>query len=171
MAKKSETKLVSLEQHIAAQEPVVAEVPKSHDKAKRTEPVTKEQMTVLPEVKVVKPVPFRIIEEVRPKAGGSLFAFTQAWLDLSGMLEGKGYDRDQARKLAGNTAIAYHTKLENFEATKDGMKLTVKGKNFFNARIAEGHVDPKKVETFKAILTSGKMDGELVKNQHFVVSM
>lgn len=156
------TKLVSLDQHIAAQAPVVADTPLSHKQ---------QQALQAPVVATPKPIPFRIIEDVRPTAGGRLFAFTQAWLEVAGLTEGKAIDRTMARKVAGDTAIAYHAKLGNFETTKDGLALTVKGRNFFAARIMDKKVDPKQVEAVKAILTHGKMDGDFVKHQGFIVAM
>ena len=97
-------------------------------------------------------IPFGIHDGMRPGAGRLLFAFTHAWLSLSGMASGKAYNKAQAQQVAGRTAIAYHTSNGNM-AEKGGMlTLTAKGQSFFGARA----VDAKTCEGYVYVLKNGK---------------
>lgn len=167
--KKASQPLVSLDQHIAAQAPAIDTAkPASH-----TLSANQQAALQAPVVTPKKVIPFRIIEGARPAANldGRLFAFTQAWMEIAGLQDGKSIPKEDARKVAGDSAISYHTRLGNFETTKDGLTLSVKGRNFFAARIMDKKVDPQKVEAYKAMLIHGKADGNLVKVQSSIVAM
>ena len=88
----------------------------------------------------------------RPAAGRMLFAFTHAWLSLSGMAAGGSYSRADAVKVAGATAISYHTGNGNLKDTGGMLTLTAKGQNFFSSR----GVDAKMTEAYVQALKTGK---------------
>lgn len=103
----------------------------------------------------VKAVAFHIEDYARPKAGAPLFAFTAAWLTLTGMASGKPAIRADLVKIAGETAVTYHTKNGNFEKTDKGLAITAKGRAFFAART----VDPQLLEAYETVMTTGQ-DGD-----------
>lgn len=117
-------------------------------------------------------VAFVLTGSVRPGAGKHLFAHTEAFMQLMGMYDGKAVDRAQLTDIIGASAINYHTKTKgNFEAVKEGIKLTANGINFFKERAlptSKNNYDPKDVEAYKTMLSTGVMDGRLVKNQAFI---
>ena len=121
--------------------------------------------------KVAKPaalaIPFGIHDGSRPGQGRALFELTHAWLSLSGMASGKAYPVSQARQVAGNTCVSYHTGNGNF-ALADGMlKLTPKGQEFFKARAAGNSAE--KVAAFVEVLKTGKVNETAgVKNKDVI---
>lgn len=130
-------------------------------------PVAKKESAVVATVKAV-PVKYVITGGARPIAGRHLFAHTEALFQLAGMYEGGAVDRAHLADVIGASAIAYHTKKENFVTTAKGIELTAQGRNFFKARGLDNAYDPKDVEAFKEMLSTGAMDGRLVKNQEFI---
>jgi hypothetical protein len=70
---------------------------------------------------------------VRGDGARKLFAHTAAWMELTGLIEGKSAPVELIRALGGS-ALAYHTKQGNFEQSQGMVKLTVKGLNHFKAR-------------------------------------
>jgi hypothetical protein len=101
----------------------------------------------------------------RPGAGASLYAFTQAWLELTGMLNaGAQIDRAALSKIIGDTAIAYHKKLNNFFVKEKTVHLTQQGSDFFSERMITGKVDATDVDAWKEIMITGKPDGMRVKS-------
>lgn len=100
-------------------------------------------------------IAFHIEDYARPKAGNTLFAFTAAWLNLTGMAAGKPAIRAELVKVAGETAVTYHTKNGNFEKTDKGLVMTEKGFAFFAART----VDPQLLEAYETVMTTGQ-DGD-----------
>lgn len=97
----------------------------------------------------------------RPSAGGMLFAYTEAWLELSGLKAGGAIPCAMVKAIAGNTALTYHKNNQNLELSSAGVTLTPKGKAFFAARI----VETKHVEGFSAVMTTGKINADVnVKN-------
>lgn len=103
----------------------------------------------------VKAVAFYIEDYARPKAGAPLFAFTAAWLTLTGLASGKAAIRADLVKIAGETAVTYHTKNGNFEKTDKGLIMTEKGNAFFAART----VDPQLFAAYETVMTTGE-DGD-----------
>lgn len=144
-------------------------------KAAASKPVKADSKTKpIAEVPKVIPfaVPFAIKDYARPGAGRNLFAMTQAWLELSNLYNGAIVSAELLKQVCGNTAITYHTKqLGNFEVTAKGLQLTAKGINFFKARKVENKFDEKVKDAYKAILSTGKMDGVLVKSQSAIAAV
>lgn len=106
-------------------------------------------------------VAFGVHDGYRPKAGHRLYAFTHAWLSLSGMASGKPYSKQQAIKVAGRTAITYHLGAERFKE-KDGMLiLTPAGQAFFGEHRSN---EASHVQAWVDILRTGKPDGNFIKN-------
>ncbi len=103
----------------------------------------------------VRAVAFHIEDYARPKAGAPLFAFTAAWLSLTGMASGKAAIRADLVKIAGETAVTYHTKNGNFEKTDKSLVMTDKGNAFFAARA----IDPQLLAAYETVLMTGQ-DGE-----------
>lgn len=101
------------------------------------------------------PLAFAVRDGYRPGAGRLLFAYTQAWLDVSGLSKGKTIARADLVKVAGQTAIAYHTGRTGTLADNKGqISLTDSGAAFFKAR----GVDQKAVDAFSTVLRTGCMD-------------
>lgn len=124
------------------------------------------------EPKQVKPVITHVIQDyARPAAGRRLFAFTAAWLELTGLNDGAHVEKKKLVKIAGETAISYHTKKGNFSVEKDGLALTAKGHNFFGDRKSKNEYDPKIVEVYSEIMTSGQADGNEVKAASAIVKL
>lgn len=138
--------------------PVVAQV-KSKPAAKTTQ--SKPAQKKAAAKPAATPIKYGIHDGSRPGAGRLLFAFTHAWLSLSGLASGKSYSKAQAVQVAGATAIAYHTGNNNLSC-KDGMlTLTAKGKAFFAARSNEAAT----VDAFVTMLKTGKpVDATGIKN-------
>ena len=114
---------------------------------------------------------YAIADYARPKAGRSLFAFTQAWLELSGMMNGARVSAKVLKQITGDTAVSYHTKNGNFAQDSGAIELTLKGNNFFTERMIGNQYDEKTLDTFKDILTTGKIDGVMVKAQSAIVKL
>lgn len=130
-------------------------------------PVEKKESAVVTTVSAL-PVKFVITGAARPAAGRHLFAHTEAHFQLCGMYKGGAMDRKALTDIMGATAISYHMSKGNFEATTKGIQLTAQGVNHFTARGMDGKYDPKDVEAYKEILTSGALDGRLVKVKEFI---
>lgn len=101
-----------------------------------------------------------IADYARPVAGNRLAAFTAAWLQLSGLKDGKAVQRATLVKIAGPRAIQYHTSNGNFETTPDGLKLTTKGQNAFGAR----SIDPEMLKAYSEALATGKQSDVVAKD-------
>lgn len=101
-----------------------------------------------------------IKDSFRPRAGRMLFAYTMAWLQETGLIDGGAISRDQATKLAGATAIGYHVNRTGRMVDKDGsISLAPGGANFF----ADRQHDGKDREAFATMLRTGQPDGERIK--------
>ncbi len=98
----------------------------------------------------------------RPGSGAALFAYTQAWLQGSGLLAGGSISKDAATKIAGATAIAYHAGAKRFAISKDGqLTLTASGLAFFNAR----STDKETVEAYLSSFKTGKPHDKGIKQE------
>lgn len=100
----------------------------------------------------------------RPKAGAALYAHTQAFLELSGMLAHKPVPRATVEAAIGSTAVKYHLHECNMEATENGLLLTDRGDALFGTR----SVDPEMLKAYRGVLSTGKVDGVCVKNPQAV---
>lgn len=111
-------------------------------------------------------VPFVITQMARPSAGRHLYAFTHAALTMLGMYDGKAVDRATLTNVVGATAVSYHTtKTQAFALTNEGITLNGSyGVDYFMERQRAAKFDPKDVEAYTEIMTTGKMDNRLVKN-------
>lgn len=115
---------------------------------RKTEAQTMKAQEKAPQIKAGA-IKFGIHNGSRPAAGRLLFAFTHAWLSLSGMAEGKAYSKAQAVKVAGSTAISYHIGNGNIEEKGGAISLTAKGQNFFKARSVDAKACGAYVEALK----------------------
>lgn len=101
----------------------------------------------------------------RPVSGANLHAHTQAVLELSGMVKGKGAPKALLARVMGETAVRYNMKEGKFALNEKGeVVLTAAGKAGFETRSPDRNV----VELFKSILTTGKPDGAIVKNADLI---
>lgn len=103
------------------------------------------------------PVPalsFIVTALARPTSGARLAAHTRAFMELSGMLDGKPVPKAIAIKAIGPTAIKYHTGQGNIAHTEAGLSLTEFGAAYFAARRA---ADPEMVKGYRQIMTTGAM--------------
>lgn len=151
---------------IAAQEKAAAPAKKARAVRPAQKPVEQKESAIVANVAAL-PVKY-IFTGARPTAGRALFAYTEALLQLLGMYKGGAADRKALTDLMGSTAVAYHIKNGNLNKTTKGIELSVDGINAFKARAVEGKFDPKDVEGFTAILTTGQADNRLVKNQGMI---
>jgi len=104
----------------------------------------------------------------RPVSGGELYAFTQAVLNATGMLKGKGASKALLNTVMGPTAVRYHLNKTTFAADDKGqIVLTPVGVYSFNERVIKGQVDQSKVEAFEQLFRDGKANVNLpnAKNQ------
>jgi hypothetical protein len=110
------------------------------------------------------------LTSARPVAGRKLNAFTESVLQLLGMYKGKRYSRNVLAKIMGDTAVNYHTrKTGAFDVTEQGIGLNGDfGIEFFKMRTENKEYDANDLAVFKEILTTGKIDGNLVKNATFI---
>lgn len=116
----------------------------------------------------VAPLRFAVRDSFRPAAGALLFAYTRAWLEVSGLNAGGDISKAHAVTLAGGTAIAYHTgKTGRFVEKAGRVSLAENAAEFFAKRGGE----QKNIDTFSAILRTGKPDDTLVKNAAGIVEL
>lgn len=97
---------------------------------------------------------YAIQDFARPRAGAALIAHTAAFLELSGLSDGKALPKAQAVRIIGARAVQYHTDNGNFQQTPEGLKLTEKGEFFFISRAA----DPELMAAFREVFTTGKIN-------------
>ena len=97
---------------------------------------------------------FAVQDFARPRAGATLIAHTAAFLEMSGMADGKPMPKAQAAKIIGARAVQYHTGNGNFEQTDKGLMLTEKGEMFFMSRAA----DLELLAAFRAFFADGKVN-------------
>ena len=105
----------------------------------------------------------------RPVSGSLLFAYTAAWMALSGMSAGKPVAGSLIGKVAGSTARKYHTEKTGAfsEDAAGNVTLTDAGRALF----AKRKPDPRHVEAFTGVLSTGcladtvnvKVAGAIVK--------
>lgn len=99
-------------------------------------------------------IKFAIQDFARPRAGATLVAHTAAFLELSGLADGKAMPKQQAARIIGARAVQYHTDNGNFEQTPEGLILTEKGVMFFISRAA----DLEMLAAFREVMTTGKVN-------------
>ncbi len=101
-------------------------------------------------------------DSFRPGAAALLFAYTAAWLQETGLVDGGSISRADATKLAGATAIGYHVN-DTGRFVDNGGKITLApdaAPYFFEGR--RNHSDEVR-EAYRAMLRTGQPDGKLVK--------
>lgn len=114
------------------------------------------------------PVKFMIAN--RPAGGQLVKAYSQAWLELTGFINGKELPSKVIKAIAGQRALTYHMERGSFEPTGAGMiKLTPFGKEFFEIRTEKNEYVREDVDGYKAILKGGKVDNRLVKNKSMII--
>ena len=101
-----------------------------------------------------------IKDSFRPGSGAALFAYTMAWLQESGLIDGGDIARADAVKFAGATAIGYHTGKTGRMVDNGGrVKLSATGANFF----ADRRHETETREAYRAMMRTGQPDGKLIK--------
>lgn len=102
--------------------------------------------------------------------GGRLFAHTAAWLDLSGMLQGKEFPAHLAVKIGGS-ALNYHKRKGNFSESQGMVKLTERGmEKFGNRELGTAQsFDPADKDAFVLMMMTGINDERLIKNAKIIV--
>ena len=146
----------------------MAQTPTAKPAAKTAKPAAK---TAKPAAKTAKPAAaakpaakpaalFAIRDSFRPGSGALLFAYTMAWLQESGLIDGGDISRADAVKFAGATAIQYHTgKTQRMEDKGGRIKLSATGANFF----ADRRHSTEDREAFRAMMRTGQPDGKRIK--------
>lgn len=92
---------------------------------------------------------FAIGQGCRPVAGARLVAYTAAWLSMFALDSGKAAPRAALVKVAGQTAVAYHTRQGNMVQTADGITLTAKGKSVFAMRAIDAELKAAMMSVLK----------------------
>lgn len=106
----------------------------------------------------------------RPSSGVILFAYTQAALDLLGMLEGVAVPARKITQVMGATALRYHLDKQTFAKNDSGdIVLTPAGVAFFAERNTKAA--PDHIEAFKRMMIEGVEDGVINKNAQQVVEL
>lgn len=150
---------------VTKQKPAAVKTAPAKKTAAKTAPAVKK--TAAPKTKKA-PAPaqsgavYFIKDSFRPGAGGLLFAYTAAWLQETGLVDGGTISRADATKLAGATAIGYHVN-DTGRFVDDGGKLSLApgaAEYFFEGRRTH---DTTTRETYREMLRTGKPDGKLVK--------
>lgn len=140
--------------------PVVKAAPKAAVKAS-TKPAAR---------KIENPIKFL----VRGSGATALFAYTAAWLDLSGLIYGAEYPVEHVKALGGS-ALTYHTKQGNFVVAQGMAKLTAKGLEHFRSREEKeesaGRFDPCDKEDYKLMMVHGFADKRLIKADATIVPL
>ena len=112
-------------------------------------------------------VRFCLSGAARPSAGTRLASHTAAVLGLTGMAAGQRIPGAELRQLIGDTAYGYHTRNGNFDHDAKGVTLTEKGLLHFIGR-PNIQSDPEMEAAYAKVLTTGKPDGNMVKNAEFI---
>lgn len=112
-------------------------------------------------------IPFRITN--RPTAGGTLFAFTQAWFELSGFINGASLTKADIAKYAGKSVVPHHAHEGRFQVTGTAVKLTESGLDYFSKRMFDSRYNPADTDAYKDIMMTGAPDGKLVKNKECII--
>lgn len=99
----------------------------------------------------------------RPTSGARLFAFTAAWMGLTGFDKGLPVDKAHVQAVAGNTAVAHHIGEGRFAMKEGKLVLTAGGREHFAKR--KDAIDPQVVRAFQTVMTTGRPDGAEVKNK------
>ena len=115
-----------------------------------------------PQTRVAKPaLKYCILQGYRPMSGSALFAHTAAFIELTGMTS-KPVARALVARCMGATAVKHHTRSTYFfDETEKGLIVSAIGKAAFALR----HIDPELKAGFIAVLTMGKPDARVLKNQ------
>lgn len=100
-------------------------------------------------------------DSFRPGSGAALFAYTMAWLQESGLIDGGDIARADALKFAGATAVQYHTKNGRFldKGGRLSLNPATNAANFF----ADRRHETETREAFRAMMRTGQPDGKLIK--------
>lgn len=108
----------------------------------------------LPEtsVKAAAKTFFHLKAVARPKAGGRLYAHTQATFELFGMLKGKAIARARLEPFIGMKAICHHVSIGNLAEKGADIFLTKQGREQF----AKRKVDREVVDAFLSVFKTGK---------------
>jgi hypothetical protein len=118
-----------------------------------------------------KPFKTEIKFVVRGDGARKLFAHTAAWMELTGLIEGKSAPVELIRALGGS-ALSYHTKQGNMEQSQGMVKLTVKGLNHFKARYdgSQGqNFSNEDKEHYMLMMMEGLHDDRLIKDKSAII--
>lgn len=96
----------------------------------------------------------------RPGSGHLLFAYTMAWLQETGLIDGGSIPRAHAVKFAGQSAVQYHTdKTGLFRETAGRVSLAPGAANKFADRRHETDIR----EAYRGMIRTGQPDGKHIK--------
>jgi len=137
---------------------------KAKPAASKAKPAEKKTTASKAKPKAATGIQYSLMAGVRPTSGANLYAHTQAVLELTGMLKGKGVKKAILSAVMGETAVRYNIKEGKFQANESGeIVLTAGGAAQFAARkFAQADVD-----SFKALLSTGAPN-DLCKNADFI---
>ena len=100
-------------------------------------------------------IKYRMLQGFRPGSGSALFAHTAAFLELSGMDQGKRLPSKYVESIIGPAAIKHHLKATGFfEVNASGLAVSPLGIDAFALR----SINPELKQAFIDILATGKTD-------------
>ena len=105
-----------------------------------------------------------LAEGFRPDHGLHLYAHTMAFLELSGMLQGKSIPGATLRKSIGSTAIRYHRGAARLVESAEGWALTETGRAYFAARRCSAELKAAYME----LLSTGQPNDKTIKNPAYI---
>jgi hypothetical protein len=107
---------------------------------------------------------FAIRPGYRPDSGARLFAYTRAWLQATGMMQGGSVPKSEVIRFAGASAVKHHTESTGrFVESGGAIKLAPGAAEWFAKGEKRKH-ETAVYEKFLALVQSGKADGEQLKN-------
>lgn len=153
----------------AKQQPVVSTPKEKQARATKSasKPAVKKAGAQAAKKPYVSPIAF----VVRGDGARKLFAHTAAWLEMTGLIQGKSAPVELIRALGGS-ALSYHTKAGNMAQSQGMVSLTAKGLNHFRARYdgSEGqNFANEDKEHYMLMMMEGITDDRLVKSQGAIV--
>lgn len=167
-AQKAAVKPVAKPKAKAATKPAVKAAESKAKPAAKAKPATASKS----KPKAVSGLQFHLMAGVaRPGSGASLYAHTRAVLELTGMDKGKKVAVSILRKVMGETGVRYNVKEGKFAQDAEGFVTLTAGGKIALLESRKGKIDDAMVEGYKAIMTTGKADGKLVKMQDAIVKI
>ena len=120
-------------------------------------------------IAVTKPVAaklaYHLKDSCRPGHGALLQAHTEAFLRLSGLVNGGRVPTTLAQTVLGKSAVAWHTKKGNFSITAQGLGLSETGEFAFGVR----GVNEEFCAAYTAVMAEGTLQPSVGVKAEFAI--